>query len=141
MGSSVFLLFGHFRLTRLSAREHLAHYLFSLLFTLNIAISNLSLYVESHEAEEDSVNNLNRAMVSVPFHQIMRATCPLFTILIYRVVFSRRYATITYASIVPVMLGVGLATFGDYYFTMIGFMLTLFGVVLAAIKVIAHLNL
>jgi hypothetical protein len=38
------------------------------------------------------------------------------------------------------MLGVGLATFGDYYFTMIGFMLTLFGVVLAAIKVIAHLD-
>jgi hypothetical protein len=50
-------------------------------------------------------------MVSVPFHQIMRATCPLFTILIYRLVFSRRYAMITYLSIVPVMLGVGLATF------------------------------
>lgn len=52
-----------------------------------------------------------RAMVSIPFHQIMRATCPLFTILIYRLVFSRRYAVITYLSIVPVMLGVGLATF------------------------------
>jgi hypothetical protein len=76
-----------------------------------------------------------RAMVSVPFHQIMRATCPLFTILIYRIVFSRRYALITYLSIVPVMLGVGLATFGDYHFTAIGFTLTLIGVVLAAIKV------
>jgi hypothetical protein len=65
----------------------------------------------------------------------MRATCPLFTILIYRVFFSRRYAMITYASIVPVMLGVGLATFGDYYFTTIGFTLTLIGVVLAAVKV------
>jgi 1,4-dihydroxy-2-naphthoate octaprenyltransferase len=42
---------------------------------------------------------------------------------------------ITYASIVPVMLGVGLATFGDYYFTTIGFTLTLIGVVLAAVKV------
>jgi hypothetical protein len=74
-------------------------------------------------------------MVSVPFHQIMRATCPLFTILIYQVFFSRRYALITYLSIVPVMLGVGLATFGDYHFTAIGFTLTLIGVVLAAIKV------
>lgn len=71
----------------------------------------------------------------------MRAACPLFTILIYRVVFSRRYAMITYASIVPVMLGVGLATFGDYYFTMLGFTLTLFGVVLAAIKVFSEPNL
>jgi hypothetical protein len=104
-------------------------------------MSNLSLYVEFHEAEQDSINKLSRAMVSVPFHQIMRATCPLFTILIYRVVFSRRYAITTYASIVPVMLGVGLATFGDYYFTMIGFTLTLFGVVLAAIKVITHPDL
>lgn len=42
---------------------------------------------------------------------------------------------ITYLSIVPVMLGVGLATFGDYYFTALGFTLTLIGVVLAAVKV------
>ncbi|KAF1838433.1 TPT-domain-containing protein [Decorospora gaudefroyi] len=119
LGSLIFLWCGHFTLTRLSAREHLAHYLFSLLFTLNIAMSNLSL-----------------AMVSVPFHQIMRATCPLFTILIYRVIFSKRYPLITYASIVPVIVGVGLATFGDYYFTPLGFTLTLFGVVLAAIKTV-----
>ncbi|KAH6872756.1 triose-phosphate transporter family-domain-containing protein [Alternaria rosae] len=119
LGSSIFLMFGHFQLTRLTPREHLVHFMFSLLFTLNIAMSNLSL-----------------AMVSVPFHQIMRATCPLFTILIYRVIFSRRYALITYLSIVPVMLGVGLATFGDYYFTAIGFTLTLIGVVLAAVKTV-----
>lgn len=74
-------------------------------------------------------------MVSVPFHQVVRATCPLFTILIYRVVFSRKYSMMTYLSIVPVMVGVGLATFGDYYFTALGFTLTLFGVVLAAVKV------
>jgi hypothetical protein len=43
LGSSLFLLFGHFQLTRLSTREHLAHFIFSLLFTLNIAMSNLSL--------------------------------------------------------------------------------------------------
>lgn len=42
---------------------------------------------------------------------------------------------ITYLSILPVMVGVGLATFGDYYFTALGFTLTLIGVVLAAIKV------
>lgn len=36
---------------------------------------------------------------------------------------------------VPLTLGVGLATYGDYYFTNVGFILTLAGVVLAAIKV------
>ena len=38
---------------------------------------------------------------------------------------------------IPLILGVGLATFGDYYFTLIGFFLTLLGVVLAAIKTVA----
>lgn len=33
------------------------------------------------------------------------------------------------------MFGVGLATYGDVYFTMAGFLLSLFGVVLASLKV------
>lgn len=36
---------------------------------------------------------------------------------------------------IPLILGVGLATYGDYYFTNMGFILTFVGVVLAAIKV------
>lgn len=75
-------------------------------------------------------------MVSIPFHQVMRATTPVFTILIYRVFYSRQYATAIYASIVPVIFGVGLATFGDYHFTALGFTMTLSGVVLAAIKTV-----
>lgn len=73
--------------------------------------------------------------MSVPFHQIMRSTVPLFTIIIFRVGYSRTYSTSTYLSMLPLTLGVGLATYGDYYFTNVGFVLTLAGVVLAAIKV------
>ena len=91
---------------------------FSVLFTVNIAVSNVSL-----------------AMVSIPFHQIMRSTCPVFTVLIYRLRYKRSYSPRTYLSLVPVVLGVALATYGDYYFTTMGFYLTLLGVVLAAIKV------
>ena len=75
-------------------------------------------------------------MVSVAFHQILRSTVPLFTILIYRLYFSRTYSTTTYLSLVPIILGVCMVTYGDYYFTMLGFSLTLLGVILAALKTI-----
>lgn len=67
----------------------------------------------------------------------MRSTTPIFTILIYRVRFKRSYSTKVYLSLIPIVLGVGLATYGDYYFTIIGFTLTLLGVMLAAVKVLA----
>lgn len=75
-------------------------------------------------------------MVSVPFHQIMRSTCPIFTILIYRLLYGRTYSQATYISLIPVIVGVGLATYGDYYFTGTGFALTLLGVVLSALKTV-----
>lgn len=119
LGCYILMLRGHFKLSKLTTREHLVLISFSFLFTVNIAISNVSL-----------------AMVSVPFHQIMRSTCPIFTILIYRFFYGRTYSQATYVSLIPVILGVGLATYGDYYFTGIGFTLTLFGVVLSALKTV-----
>lgn len=67
----------------------------------------------------------------------MRSTGPIFTIIIYRVYYSRSYAPATYISLVPIVFGVALTTYGDYYFTPIGFLLTLLGVVLAALKTVA----
>lgn len=112
--------FGYLKLTRLNSRENLVLVAFSFLFTLNIAMSNVSL-----------------SMVSVPFHQIMRSTCPVMTILVYRVAYGRTYSRDTYLSMVPLILGVALATAGDYYCTLLGFTLTFAGVVLAAIKTVA----
>ncbi|KAL9087481.1 MAG: hypothetical protein Q9159_003618 [Coniocarpon cinnabarinum] len=118
-GCYALLLSKHFTLTRLKRPDHVTLTAFSLLFTVNIAISNVSL-----------------AKVSVPFHQIMRSTCPVFTILIQRLVFGRGYGGRTYAAIVPIVAGVALATYGDYYFSVAGFLLTLFGVVLASLKTV-----
>lgn len=75
------------------------------------------------------------AMVSVPFHQIARSTCPIATLGIYRWVYGRTYSKATYLSLIPVVLGVGLSTYGDYYFTLMGFTLTFLGVFLASVKV------
>ena len=66
----------------------------------------------------------------------MRSTCPVVTVLIYRFVFGRSYKTQTYLTMIPLILGVGLATFGDYSFTPGGFVITLLGVFLASTKTV-----
>ncbi|CAK4022223.1 UDP-galactose transporter 1 [Lecanosticta acicola] len=120
IGCLALLATGHLRLTKLGSKENLILVAFSVLFTMNIAISNASL-----------------ALVSVPFHQVLRSTCPIATILIYRVLYARTYSQQTYLSMIPLVLGVGLATYGDYQTSLIGFLLTLLGVFLAAVKTVA----
>jgi triose-phosphate transporter-like protein len=79
-------------------------------------------------------------MVSVPFYQVLRTSVPVFTVLIYRVVYSRTYDTITYLTLVPIMLGAALTTIGEYTFTDMGFLLTFAGVLSAAVKVCSPLR-
>jgi len=119
-GCYILMLRGYFTLTRLTRQENLVLVAFSTLFTVNIAVSNLSL-----------------SMVSVPFHQTLRSTCPLFTVIIYRFYYSRTYSTATYLSLIPVIIGVIMVTYGDFYCTTWGFILTIAGVLLAAAKTIA----
>jgi len=116
-GCTVLMLQGQFKPKKLVTREKMILAAFSTLFTINIAISNASL-----------------SLVSVAFHQILRSTVPFFTIVIYRLYFGRTYSTQTYISLIPIMLGVGMVTYGDYNFTVMGFSLTLLGVILAALK-------
>lgn len=122
MGTYAMLQLGYFKLSRLGRRENLALVAFSALFTANIAVSNLSL-----------------AMVSVPFYQTMRMLCPIFTILIYRTWYGRTYSYMTYLSLVPLIIGAAMTTAGEMTFTDAGFLLTILGVILAAVKV-CHLN-
>ncbi|KAL8832749.1 MAG: hypothetical protein Q9191_000086 [Dirinaria sp. TL-2023a] len=140
IGCYILLLKGQFSLTRLTRQENLLLFAFSMLYTVNIAISNVSLWVahneEPHKCGELTVN-VHRAMVSLPFHQTLRSTCPMVAVLIYRVHYRRRYATATYLSLIPLVLGVSLATYGDYYFTPGGFFLSLLGVILASLKTVA----
>jgi drug/metabolite transporter (DMT)-like permease len=112
---------GYFKMSRLGRRENLSLVAFSALFTANIAVSNLSL-----------------AMVSVPFYQTMRMLTPMFTIILYRIWYNRGYSAMTYASLLPLVVGAAMTTVGDgeMKFTDAGFLLTIFGVVLAAIKTV-----
>ncbi|TPX35672.1 hypothetical protein SmJEL517_g01927 [Synchytrium microbalum] len=99
-------------------REYMTLLLFSLLYTVNIAISNVSL-----------------SMVSLPFHQIVRSTNPAFTIIMEYVFMRKQHVAITYMSLIPVILGVALATYGEYEIkTWMGVVLTFLGVLLSAFK-------
>lgn len=113
------LQMGYFKLSRLGRRENLSLVAFSALFTANIAVSNLSL-----------------AMVSVPFYQTMRMLTPIFAIVIFRVWYGRTYSTMTYLSLVPLIIGATMTTAGEMSFSDAGFLLTILGVILAALKVI-----
>lgn len=75
-------------------------------------------------------------MVTIPFHQVLRATAPIFIIAIYRVFYRSTYPLDIYVSLLPIIVGVGLATYGDYYYTRLGFVMTLLGTVLAALKTV-----
>ena len=76
-------------------------------------------------------------MVTVPFHQVVRATTPIFTIFIYRQFLGSSYSKSVYLSLAPVIFGVGLASYGDYYASFAGFVTTLLGAILAALKTVA----
>ncbi|TFK29428.1 TPT-domain-containing protein [Coprinopsis marcescibilis] len=103
----------------LRGKEVLVLFLFSILYSVNIVVSNASL-----------------RLVTVPFHQVVRASTPLFTVALSAVLLGKYCSRAKLLTLIPVIAGVGFATYGDYYFTPQGFILTLLGTVLAAIKTI-----
>lgn len=117
---------------------------FSFLYTVNIAVSNLSLHlvtvpvslVHRSDASTRSICLNSPSSSLVQFHQVVRAMTPLFTIIISAVWLHKRHSRDTYLSLLPVVAGVAFATYGDYSCTAWGFILTLLGTLLAAMKTI-----
>ncbi|KAI8054147.1 triose-phosphate transporter family-domain-containing protein [Gilbertella persicaria] len=119
IGSYCFWKADLFTPASLGEQENMVMLAFSVLYTINIAISNVSLN-----------------LVTVPFHQVVRAMTPVFTVMLSIMFLNKTYSTMTYISLLPVVLGVGFATFGDYDYTRLGFILTVLGTLLAAIKTV-----
>lgn len=119
IGSLILVHTGSIPVPRLKTRETLILLAFSGLYTVNIIVSNVSL-----------------GLVTVPFHQVVRASTPLFTIFFSALILGTQSSRTKLAALLPVVAGVGFATYGDYYFTPWGFFLTLLGTVLASLKTI-----
>ncbi|KAI8086024.1 triose-phosphate transporter family-domain-containing protein [Halteromyces radiatus] len=119
IGCYILYILGVFTPAKLNDNENMVMLMFSVLYTINIAISNVSL-----------------SLVSVAFHQVIRAMTPVFTVIISIVFLQKSYSKMIYLSLLPVVLGVAFATIGEYDYTVIGFLLTVLGTVLAAVKTI-----
>ncbi|KAJ7130270.1 TPT-domain-containing protein [Mycena epipterygia] len=119
IGGTLLAKHGYFVPSRLNLRETVVLVAFSVLYAINIVVSNVSLQ-----------------LVTIPFHQVVRAATPIFTIIFSGILFGAQSSRSKKISLIPVVVGVGLATFGDYYFSYAGFLLTLLGTLLAALKTI-----
>jgi drug/metabolite transporter (DMT)-like permease len=112
------------RKTPLHQQAHLKLLCFSFLYTINIGISNASL-----------------GLVTVPVHQAIRATSPALTVLLANALpthLSMRFSWTTYLTLLPIVAGVILATYGGRYDASLwGLLLTVIGAFLAVTKTIA----
>ncbi|MCJ1249038.1 UAA transporter [Trapelia coarctata] len=120
IGTYILMSKAYFVPTQIGRPQYRVLGAFSLLYTVNIAISNLSL-----------------SMVTIPFHQTVRAISPVFTVFIYIFFFGHRYTKGIYISLIPVVGGVALAVYGDYHLNLAGLFWTLLGAILASVKTVA----
>lgn len=94
-----------FRPATLGKKEMTVMVSFSFLYTINIvsllrgcnALISTTLYLKA-------ISNVSLNLVTVPFHQVVRATTPVFTVLMMYMYYGSRNSFMVYVSLVPVSI-------------------------------------
>ena len=65
--------------------------------------------------------NICLTLIPVSFLNTIKSSIPLFTILICRFYYQMAFPTSTYLSVLPIVIGVAMASLGEMSFNFIGF--------------------
>ena len=93
--------------------------IFSVIFSLNIAIGNTSL-----------------SYVSVNFNQVLRSLVPVVVMAISMFYYKKAIPAARKWAVVPIVIGVAMTFYGDMSYTAIGAFFTVACVILAALKAV-----
>ncbi len=92
---------------------------FVFLFCLNIAFGNIAVEI-----------------VNLPLSQLIRSSIPIFIMVISRVLMNVTPSLKVGLSVIPIVVGVAMAAYGDVELTIISFALLIIGNIFAALKVV-----
>lgn len=120
VGAQTYFLFSNnTKPKQLDAKDSKTIMFFSIIFSLNIAIGNVSL-----------------RWVSVNFNQIARSLVPVIAMTISMIFYHKNYSQERKWAVLPIVVGVVLSFYGDMSFTTVGVVYTLLCILLAALKVV-----
>lgn len=111
IGSYILMERGVFEPRQLSLQENIVLCAFSVLYTVNIAVSNLSLGLVTVPVSGDELSQRFRPCLIFPsqFHQVVRAATPIFVMTISYLFLNARYSRTKLVTLIPVIAGVGFA--------------------------------
>eukprot|EP00600_Ochromonadales_sp_CCMP1393_P002893 CAMPEP_0174988006 /NCGR_PEP_ID=MMETSP0004_2-20121128/19876_1 /TAXON_ID=420556 /ORGANISM="Ochromonas sp., Strain CCMP1393" /LENGTH=223 /DNA_ID=CAMNT_0016241155 /DNA_START=304 /DNA_END=975 /DNA_ORIENTATION=- len=83
-----------------------------------------------------AIGNTSLRWVSVNFNQVCRSLVPVLAMVISIIFYKKTYSTARKFAVIPIVIGVALAFYGDMSFTPIGVFYTTLCVLLAALKAV-----
>lgn len=117
IGCFILVQHGVFQPAILNSKETAVLVAFSFLYTVNIAISNLSLQLVTVAVRLFLSIASILLMSPQQFHQIVRASTPIFTLILWSFLYGNHSSREKIVSLVPVVVGVGLSCVSLYLST------------------------